>query len=73
MAAKRTATIKVDGPLGPAALSAINDLLRETNITEEFCKQCEGCKINVDKERALNAEQQQIAQAIKRSFFPSAP
>lgn len=63
---------KQKGPLTEADLLTLNKLLQATIETEQFCKDCEACDLDVSPERQKNGEQQDIARKIKAKFFPSA-
>ena len=62
---------KSRGPLTDAHLETINKLLRACAETEEYCKKCEACGLDVDPERTKNAEQMDIAKRLKAMFFPT--
>lgn len=64
--------IKTSGPMGPEQLDTLNRLLASTAETGRFCDQCEAAGLDVTPEKRKNAEQQEVAQKMKRAFYPDA-
>lgn len=63
---------KDSGPLTEEHLKQLNRILRATAETGVYCEKCKECGIDVDPEKRVNDEQQKVASAIKRVFFPNA-
>lgn len=64
---------KKASPLGPKELATLNRVISACSETEDLCARCAACNIDVDKERAANRERLELAQALKRTFFPKEP
>ena len=60
------------GPLTDQHLKVLDKVLKACAETEEYCKMCEECNLDVSPERQKNKEQREIAERIKRRFFPGA-
>jgi hypothetical protein len=63
---------KPKGPMNSEHLAALDKLLKSCAETAAYCESCEACDLDVDPEKAKNAEQLAIARKIKAKFFPDA-
>lgn len=59
-------------PLNDQHLVVLNRLLKACAETDDYCKKCESCDLDVAPEARKNEEQRRIAEKIKRTFFPDA-
>lgn len=66
------AKAKVNHPLGPEHLKVLDKVLQACAETEQYCRACEECNLDVTPELKKNAEQMEIAKRIKAKFFPQA-
>lgn len=65
--------MKVDpGPLTAEHLKYLNGVIDSCNATAKMCEKCERCMLDVKEEKDKNAEQLQVALALKKEFFPTA-
>lgn len=64
---------KFKSPLNAEHLERLNKVLESCAETKEYLEKCVDCGLDVDQEQVANAQQEAIAQAIKRNFFPNQP
>lgn len=60
-------------PLTPEHCHALNMILASIAETKELIAKCKACQLPVEDSEAANNMQEQIAQEIKRQFFPHNP
>lgn len=58
-------------PLSEIHLQSLNRLLAECARTRDYLAKCEGCGLDVEEEKAKNAQTIAIGERIKKQFFPN--
>lgn len=64
--------VEIRSPLTDEHLARLNEVIRQCEYTKQLCERCIECGIDVEPELKLNNEQLEVAQKIKRIFFPNA-
>lgn len=60
-------------PYNPEHLKQLDDVIRATADTEKLCKDCEEVGVPFPEESEQNRRAAEIAQRIKRKWFPNSP
>ena len=60
---------KKGGPLTEEHLRRLNKIIQACSETEQYCRDCDSCGIDVSPEMRQNAEQKRIAENLKAKFF----
>ena len=60
-------------PYSPEHLKQMDDVIRTATDTHKLCQDCESIGLPFPDEQAANQRTLEIAQRIKRKWFPNSP
>lgn len=60
-------------PLSESHCNALDEALKSIMQTAETIRRCKACGLPVEQAEAENERQRQLAESLKRQFFPERP